>query len=188
MVDGDGNLCPEGQRGELVVRGATVMTGYAGRPDATADAFRGGWFHSGDEGFWRSDVDGQRYFFITGRIKELIIRGGVNLSPFQVDEVLSAHPAAQFGLAVPFENRYYGEEIAAYVVPAAPVSEQEILDFCAERLDVTHRPKVVIFGEDVPFTATGKAKRLELKNELRERLAPYRDVQSRRRSASRTDS
>jgi long-chain acyl-CoA synthetase len=184
--DAQGRPCPEGQRGEIVIRGATVMSGYAGRADATADALRDGWFHSGDEGFWRAAPGGTPYFFVTGRLKELIIRGGVNISPFQVDEVLRAHPAVQFGLAVPFENRYYGEEIAAYVVPSAPVTDQEILDFCAERLDFAYQPKVVLFGEDVPFTATGKAKRLSLRGQLQDRLADYRDVQFRRRRSDAT--
>lgn len=178
--DAEGQQCPEGTRGEIVIRGATVMRGYAGRPEATAQTLRDGWFHSGDEGFCRTGSDGAPYFFVTGRLKELIIRGGVNISPFQVDEVINAHPAVQFGLAVPFENRFYGEEIAAYVVRAAPVTEQEILDFCAERLDFAYRPKVVIFGEDVPFTATGKAKRLSLKQQLADQLNGYRDVQFRR--------
>jgi long-chain acyl-CoA synthetase len=182
--DADGRPCGAGQRGEIVIRGATVMAGYAGRPDATATALRDGWFHSGDEGFWLADDAETPYFFVTGRIKELIIRGGVNISPFQVDEVLRAHPAVQFGLAVPFENRYYGEEIAAYVVPATAVTEQEILDFCAERLDFAYQPKVVLFGDDVPFTATGKAKRLTLREQLQEQLADYRDVQFRRRPTS----
>jgi long-chain acyl-CoA synthetase len=179
--DASGRLCAEGERGELVVRGATVMAGYSGRSDATAEAMRGAWFHSGDEGFWLASGDGTPYFFITGRIKELIIRGGVNISPFQVDEVLRAHPAVRFGLAVPFENRFYGEEIAAYVVTDTPVTEQEILDFCAERLDFAYQPKVVLFGNDVPFTATGKAKRLSLKRQLEEKLAEFREVQFRRR-------
>jgi long-chain acyl-CoA synthetase len=177
----DGRLCAEGERGEIVIRGGTVMTGYAGRPDATAQALRDGWFHSGDEGFWQAAPDGTPYFFITGRLKELIIRGGENLSPFTVDEVLRAHPAVRFGLAVPFENRFYGEEIAAYVVADGEVTEQEILDFCADRLDFAYQPKVVLFGDDVPYTATGKAKRLSLRDRLGDRLAEYRDVQFRRR-------
>lgn len=179
--DRDGRPCQPGERGEIVIRGATVMAGYAGRPDATAEALRGGWFHSGDEGFWRPDEEGRPFLFVTGRLKELIIRGGVNISPFEIDQVLCQHPAVRFGLALPFEHRYYGEEIAAYVVSSEPVSEQEILDFCAERLDHAYQPKVVIFGEDVPFTATGKAKRLALRNSLSERLAEFRDVQFRRR-------
>ena len=178
--DADGRECPAGARGEIVIRGATVMGGYAERPEATERAFDGGWFHSGDEGFWQTGDDGTLFFFVSGRIKELIIRGGVNISPLEVDEVLNAHPAVRFGLAVPFENRYYGEEIAAYVVRSAPVTEQELLDFCAERLDFAFRPKVVLFGDDVPFTVTGKAKRLSLKEQLAVQLSRYRDVQFRR--------
>lgn len=179
--DPDGRECPAGQRGEIVIRGGTVMSGYAGRPDATELALRDGWFHTGDEGFWQPDDGGLAYYFVTGRLKELIIRGGVNISPFQVDEVLNAHPAVRFALAVPFENRYYGEEIAAYVVRASEVTEEEILAFCADRLDFAYRPKVVLFGDDVPYTATGKAKRLTLKDQLSEALREYRNVQFRRR-------
>ena len=187
IQDSSGQECLAGERGEIVIRGATVMGGYAGRPEATDSAFEGGWFHSGDEGFWQGADDGTPYFFISGRIKELIIRGGINISPFQVDEVLNSHPAVQFGLAVPFENRYYGEEIAAYVVQASPVTEQEILEYCVERLDYAYCPKVVLFGDDVPFTVTGKAKRLSLKEQLADELSQYRDVQFRRRSAAAPD-
>ncbi|NYF60034.1 class I adenylate-forming enzyme family protein [Micromonospora purpureochromogenes] len=167
-------------RGELAVCGAIIMREYAGRPEATAEAFRGGWFHTGDEGFWRPGPDGRPVFFITGRMKELIIRGGHNISPFEIDEVLRTHPRVAFALAVPFEHRVYGDEIAAYVVTDGPLTEQEVLDHCAARLDFAHQPKVVIFGDDVPYTATGKAKRLELKNRLATELAAYRDAGFRR--------
>jgi long-chain acyl-CoA synthetase len=175
-----GGPVPAEVRGELAVRGAIVMHGYAGRPDATADAFRGGWFHTGDEGFWRPGPDGRPAYFITGRIKELIIRGGHNISPFEIDEVLRSHPQVMFALAVPFEHRVYGDEIAAYVVADGNVSAQDILDHCAARLDFAHQPKVVIFGDDVPYTATGKAKRIELKNRLANELAQYRETSFRR--------
>ncbi|MDP9397799.1 MAG: acyl--CoA ligase [Actinomycetota bacterium] len=179
----DDTPLPEGQRGELAIRGATVMRGYAGHPKATEEAFRGGWFHSGDEGFWTPGPDGEPFYFITGRIKEMIIRGGVNLSPFEIDEVLRAHPAVRYALAVPFDNRFYGEEVAAYVVAAEPVSEEELLAYCAQRLDFARQPKVVVFGDDVPYTVTGKAKRLELKRRLAEDLAAHRDTQFRRPGA-----
>ncbi|MEV1143018.1 class I adenylate-forming enzyme family protein [Micromonospora sp. NPDC049799] len=175
-----GRPVPAEVRGELAVRGAIVMQGYAGRPDATADAFRDGWFHTGDEGFWRPGPGGRPTFFITGRLKELIIRGGHNISPFEIDEVLRAHPRITFALAVPFEHRVYGDEIAAYVVADGPLSEQEVLDHCAGRLDFAHQPKVVIFGDDVPYTATGKAKRIELKNRLAPELLAYREATFRR--------
>lgn len=180
----DGKPVAAGERGEIVIRGAIVMQGYAGLADATADAFRGDWFHSGDEGFWIDAPGRGRFFFITGRIKELIIRGGSNISPLEVDAVLRSHPAVEFALAVPFENRFYGEEVAAYIVPRFPVADEEILAHCARYLDFARQPKVVIQGDDVPFTATGKAKRLELKRRLSPILANYRDTQFRRSSAT----
>lgn len=176
----DGSALDSGQRGELTARGAVVMRGYASHPTATEEAFSGGWFHSGDEGFWEKGPDGRPFYFITGRIKELIIRGGVNISPFEVDEVLRSHPAVRYALAVPFENRFYGEEIAAYVVPAVDVSEEELLAHCARQLDFSRQPKVVVFGDDVPYTVTGKAKRLELKSRLAGQLGVYRDRQFRK--------
>jgi long-chain acyl-CoA synthetase len=184
VVDPDGNPLPAGERGELVVRGAMVMRGYAGLPEATADALRQGWFHTGDEGFWQPGPDGAATYFITGRIKELIIRGGHNISPFEIDEVLRQHPRVRFGLAVPFEHRLYGEEVAAYVVPEGELSEPELLDWCAQRLDFAHQPKVVVFGQEVPFTATGKAKRLELRRRLAPALAPHREAEFRRSRAA----
>ena len=180
VIDDAGRPVGAGVRGELAVRGAVVMQEYAGLPEATQEAFRGGWFHSGDEGFWQEGPEGRPFFFITGRMKELLIRGGVNLSPFEIDAVLVSHPAVRYALAIPFENRYYGEEVAAYVVPKAEVTEEEILAHCARYLDYARRPKVVVFGDDVPYTATGKAKRLELKKRLADRLSDYRDVQFRR--------
>ena len=184
VFDARGNRLESGLKGELVARGSVVMQGYASDRSATEHAFRHGWFHSGDEGFWAEGPDGAPYFFITGRIKELIIRGGSNVSPFEIDAVLRSHPSVQFGLAVPFANRFYGEEIAAYVVRAGEVTEQELLAHCSRFLDFARCPKVIIFGNDIPYTATGKPKRLELKQRLAEALSPYRDVQFRRSRTS----
>lgn len=180
VLDEDGRPVGPGVRGELAARGAVVMDSYAGRAEETAHAFRGGWFHTGDEGFWKPGEDGRPYYFITGRIKELIIRGGANISPFEVDAVLHSHPGVRFGLAIPFENRFYGEEIAAYVVCDGTVTAEEILAHSARYLDHARCPKVVVFGNDVPYTATGKAKRLELKARLAPLLAQYRESQFRR--------
>jgi long-chain acyl-CoA synthetase len=177
--DTDGNHVPEGVRGQVVMRGAVVMQGYAGLRDETAESMRDGWFHSGDEGFWIESY-GDRYFFITGRLKELIIRGGSNISPLEIDSVLCSHPAVDFGLAVPFENRYYGEEVAAYVVTSAPVSDEELIAYCAERLDFARQPKIIIRGDEIPYTATGKAKRIELTNRLAPELLAFRSHQFRR--------
>jgi len=183
--DRNGEALPPGERGEICIRGATVMQGYLGRDDANADAFRfEGWFRSGDEGFWMPGPDGRPFFFITGRIKELIIRGGVNLSPLEIDAVLAQHPAVRFGMAVPFENRYYGEEVAAYVVPREGYEPgdslaEDIRRFAAGRLPFPMQPKVVLFGTEVPYTTTGKPKRLAIRDRLAEQLARYREVQFR---------
>jgi long-chain acyl-CoA synthetase len=180
VLDHSGAPAEAGVRGELTVRGSMVMAGYAGQEEATADSFRGGWFHTGDEGFWEPGPGDRAFFFITGRIKELIIRGGANISPFEIDAVLHSHPAVRFGLAIPFDNRFYGEEIAAYVVCDRDVAAEEILAHSARYLDHARCPKVVVFGDDVPYTATGKAKRLEVKTRLAPLLAEYRDTQFRR--------
>ncbi len=179
VLDAHGAPLPAGARGELAVRGAVLMTEYAGLPEATAEALRDGWFHTGDEGFWLPGPDGAPWFSVTGRLKELIVRGGSNFSPLEVDEVLHAHPAVRHGLAVPFDNRWYGEEVAAYVVLCAPVTADELLAHCARHLDHARRPKVVVFGKEVPFTATGKPKRLELRRLLADELAVHRDTQFR---------
>jgi long-chain acyl-CoA synthetase len=184
VLDADGGEVAEGVRGELAVRGAVVMSGYAGRADETRKSLRDGWFHSGDEGFWIASRD-QRYFFITSRIKELIVRGGANISPIEIDTVLCAHPAVDYALALPFENRYYGEEVAAYVVTNATVSDDELIAYCLERLDFARSPKVIVRGNDVPYTTTGKPKRIELASRLAAGLAVYRDHQFRKPSSTK---
>jgi long-chain acyl-CoA synthetase len=187
VLGSDGDEVAEGVRGELVIRGAIVMNGYAHLEEETRTSLRNGWFHSGDEGFWIASGD-ERYFFITSRIKELIVRGGTNISPIEIDTVLCSHPAVDYGLALPFENRYYGEEVAAYVVTNAPVSDDELVSYCVERLNFARAPKVIVRGNDVPYTTTGKPKRIELAARLAPDLAIYRDHQFRKSpSAEPTD-
>lgn len=171
-----------GERGEIAIRGECVCMGYDNRPDANASSFKNGWFLTGDEGFFLEDDQQRPLFFITGRIKEIIIRGGVNYAPLEIDEVLNAHPAVQSALAIPFANRYYGEEIAAYVVlhEGESTSEEEILAHCHARLEFSKSPKVIVFGEDIPYTTTGKPQRIQLAAALKETLARYRDTQFRK--------
>ncbi|CUQ65908.1 class I adenylate-forming enzyme family protein [Candidatus Nitrospira inopinata] len=182
ILDGKGELLPPGARGEICIRGWTVCAGYFKRDDANETAFQWGWFRSGDEGFYERDEQGRPFFFISGRLKELIIRGGVNISPLEIDGVLRSHPAVQFAMAVPFEHRYYGEEIAAYVVlraGAGSVTEADVRAHCRSRLPFARCPKVILFGHEVPYTSTGKPKRLELKTCLAPILAAYRNHQFR---------
>ena len=180
ILDDRGKLLPEMTRGEICIRGATVCAGYFKRDDANEAAFKWGWFRSGDEGFYVRDKQGRPFFFIPGRLKELIIRGGVNISPLEIDDALKSHPLVQFAMAVPFEHRYCGEEIAAYVVSrdgAFPPTEADLLEHCRRLLPFSKSPKVILFGREVPYTSTGKPKRLELKTRLTATLAAYRDRQ-----------
>lgn len=163
--DDKGHELPEGQKGEIVIRGHNVMKYYFANPDANEKTFAYGWFRSGDEGFYRKDSKGRNFFFITGRIKELIIRGGANISPFEIDEVLMNMPGVKAGLAVGFENDWYGEEIGAYVQmkDGAKLTEQDVLQYCRKFFSFQKCPKVVIFGNDIPVTSTGKYQRNKLK-------------------------
>ena len=182
ILNDRGQPLPELTRGEICIRGRTVCTGYFKRDDANEAAFKWGWFRSGDEGFYARDKQGRPFFFISGRLKELIIRGGVNISPLEIDDTLKSHPLVRFAMAVPFDHRYYGEEIAAYVVPRegnSPPSERELLEHCRRSLPFSKCPKVILFGNDVPYTSTGKPKRLELKTRLASTLSSYRDHQFR---------
>lgn len=159
--DADGNPLEAGERGEIVIRGTNVMLGYYNNFEANSKAFKNGWFRSGDEGFFMEDNEGRPYFFITGRLKEIIIRGAVNLAPLEIDEVINRAPGVKAGIAVGFENDWYGEEVGAYIQPepGAEVSEQSILDFCRKQLPFSKSPKVVVFGDDIPVTSTGKYQR-----------------------------
>jgi acyl-CoA synthetase (AMP-forming)/AMP-acid ligase II len=156
----------EDQRGEIVIRGHNIMRCYFGDPGANEHAFTHGWFRSGDEGFFRYDEQGRKFFFITGRIKELIIRGGVNISPFEIDEVLMNIPGVQAGIAVGFENDWYGEEVGAYVAvkKGAALAEESILAFCRKTLPFAKSPKVVVLGDEIPVTSTGKYQRSKCKD------------------------
>lgn len=175
IFDEAGQPVDEGGRGEICVRGHNVMREYFKRPDANAETFKFGWFRTGDEGFFKRDRLGRTYFFITGRLKELINRGGVKFSPFEIEEVMLEIPGVRVALAVAFTNDYYGEEVGAYVVlnEGAALTEADILHHCRSRLTFEKSPKVVVFGTDVPVTTTGKYQRLK----LQDLFADYRTTQ-----------
>ena len=177
-ADGSGAQLGEGERGEICIRGHNVMQGYFKRPDANAETFRFGWFRSGDEGFYLRGEDGRHFFFITGRIKELINRGGVKFSPLDIEEVLLGIDGVKVGLAVGFANVYYGEEIGAYIVleAGARLDEGTIIARCREQMPFEKSPKVVVFGNEIPVTSTGKYQRLK----LQDRFAAWENTQFRR--------
>ncbi|HEY3319844.1 MAG TPA: AMP-binding protein [Planctomycetota bacterium] len=163
--DDGGRALPEGEKGEIVIRGHNVMLGYHDNVSANQNAFTHGWFRSGDEGFFKTDARGQSYFFISGRYKELIIRGGVKISPLELDEVLCGIPGVKAAMAVGFENVTYGEEVGAYVVPqpGSGLTAEAVLSACRARMPSWMCPKAVVFGEKFPVTSTGKYQRNQLK-------------------------
>ena len=169
-ADGSGQQLGAGERGEICLRGHNVMSGYFKRPDANTETFKFGWFRSGDEGFYEVDAQGRAFFFITGRIKELINRGGVKFSPFSIEETLLEIKGVKVALAIGFDNKYHGEEVGAYIVlqPGAQLTADEIIAYCLTRMPFDKSPKVVIFGENIPVTTTGKYQRLRLKELFRE--------------------
>lgn len=174
--DATGRDVADGERGEIVIRGRNVMRGYDKNERANAEAFAFGWFRSGDEGFRIADQLGRYFYFITGRLKELIIRGGVNLAPLEIDEVINRAPGVKAGICVGFENNMYGEEVGALVIRTdESVSQEQILNFCAEHLPASKRPKVVIFTEALPVTSTGKYQR----NSVKHLFAQWKDAQWR---------
>ncbi|MGM0547501.1 MAG: class I adenylate-forming enzyme family protein [Bacteroidota bacterium] len=176
--DEDGNELEEEERGEIVIRGVNVMLKYYNNRDANEKTFKNGWFRSGDEGFYVKDGEGRSYFFITGRLKELIIRGGVNLAPLEIDEVINKAPGVKAGIAVGFENDWYGEEVGAYVQLKEGEEENEdaILEFCREHLPFSKSPKVVVFGDQIPVTSTGKYQRRKVTHHFEQ----WKEVQFRK--------
>ena len=171
--DMSGNSLPELSRGEIVIRGSNVMKEYLHNEKANEETFKYGWFRSGDEGFWMKGPNDQPYFFITGRLKELIIRGGVNLAPLEIDEVLSRAPGVRAGICVGFEHDVYGEEVGALVIPEHEnVNPEDILSFCREHLPLSKSPKCIIFTEELPITSTGKYQR----NKVRHLFSEYKSM------------
>lgn len=169
ILDESGNALGAMERGEIVIRGANVMKEYYHNPEANKKTFAHGWFQSGDEGFFQRDAQGRAFFFITGRLKELIIRGGVNIAPLEIDEVLSHAPGVKAAICVGFENDFYGEEVGALVIPISPtVLKEEILGFCAQQLPFNKAPKVIVFTDTLPVTSTGKYQRNKVKHLFRE--------------------
>jgi acyl-CoA synthetase (AMP-forming)/AMP-acid ligase II len=157
IMDAAGTLLQAGARGEVVIRGANVVKGYENNPDANASSFTNGWFRTGDQGY----LDAEGYLVLTGRLKEMINRGGEKISPREVDEVLLAHPAVAEAVAFGVPHQAWGEEVAACVVlaPEAQANEAELLAYCREKLADFKRPKQIHITTAIPRTATGKIQR-----------------------------
>jgi acyl-CoA synthetase (AMP-forming)/AMP-acid ligase II len=155
IMDAAGNHLAGGQRGEVVIQGPNVVREYENNPEANAKSFTNGWFRTGDQGY----LDEDSYLVLTGRIKELINRGGEKIAPREIDEVLLAHPAVAEAVAFGVPHPTWGEEVAAAVVLRTPEKETEILKHCRERLADFKCPKKLYIVEKIPRTATGKIQR-----------------------------
>ncbi|EFI50876.1 AMP-dependent synthetase and ligase [Afipia sp. 1NLS2] len=161
IVDGQGKELPAGATGEIEIRGPTVMKGYYKDPDATAATIRGGWVRSGD----LAKVDDDGYIFIVGRKKETIIRGGENISPLEVEQIIARHPAVREAAAVGIPDRIYGEVVAACVVKRDDVTESELIRHCSEYLASFKVPARIAFVDELPRNPIGKF--------IRRALLPY---------------
>ena len=160
LVDDDGNDVGDGEVGEIVVRGHNVMKGYWRREDATREAIRDGWFHTGD----MAKIDDDGYFFIVDRKKDLIIRGGYNVYPREVEEVLYEHPAVQEAAVVGVGDGKLGEEVAAAVVlkKGEHVTESDLRAFVKERVASYKYPRTIWFADELPKGPTGKILKREI--------------------------
>ena len=164
IMDAEGNFLPVDARGEIMVRGEAVMDGYDNNPEANEQAFVDGWFRTGDEGYM--DEDG--YLYISGRLKEIIIRGGENISPREVDEALITHPDIIQAVTFALPDERLGEDVAAAVVlrEGATATALDIREYVAERLAPHKVPREVMIVDEIPKTPTGKLKRIGLAETL----------------------
>ncbi len=163
IVDAEDNELPAGEMGEIATRSDLVMKGYWRDPEATAETLRNGWLHTGDVGC----MDEKGYLFLMDRSKDLIISGGENIYPREIEEVLVRHPAVREVAVVGAPDPKWGEAVTAVVatVPGGEVSEEELIDFCRERIASYKKPKRVEFVDELPKNNYGKI----LKRELRDR-------------------
>jgi long-chain acyl-CoA synthetase len=160
VVDDDDNEVSDGELGEIVLRGENILKGYFKNPEATKQAFRRGWFHTGDVGY--RDRDG--FFYIVDRKTDMIIRGGENIYPREIDEVLYQHPAVAAAATIGVPDQLYGEEVAAFIVlkDGMEPGEGELIDHCKAELADYKCPKTIRFIKDIPKGPTGKLLKREL--------------------------
>jgi long-chain acyl-CoA synthetase len=162
-VDDNDEPVPVGTPGEVVIRGNNVMKGYYKRPEATAEALRGGWFHTGDIGAF----DSEGYLSIVDRKKDMIIRSGLNVYPREIEEVLLTHSAVSLAAVVGVPDSRVGEEIKAFIVlkHGITVSADEVVTWCQEQLGAYKYPRLIEFRTELPLSATGKVLKRELRAE-----------------------
>jgi acyl-CoA synthetase (AMP-forming)/AMP-acid ligase II len=168
IMDEDGRLLPAGALGEIVIRGRNVTAGYEANPDANANAFTNGWFRTGDQGI----LDDAGYLRLTGRLKELINRGGEKISPLEIDTIIMDHPSVAQVVTFGVPHANLGEEIAAAVVlrEGTVCDERELRAFVGSRVADFKVPRKILFLEEIPKGATGKLQRIGLHEKLADKL------------------
>lgn len=164
VMDDEGNLRATGETAEIVIQGPNVTSGYENNPKANAENFTNGWFRTGDQGY----LDPEGYLYVTGRLKEIINRGGEKISPREVDEILMDHPAVQQAVTFAMPHDKLGEEVAAAIVPreGMTVTDREIREFASQRLADFKVPRKVLIVSEIPKGPTGKLQRIGLAKQL----------------------
>ncbi|MEP6501970.1 MAG: AMP-binding protein, partial [Betaproteobacteria bacterium] len=168
VIDVDGNAVPVGEKGELCTKGYSVMTGYWGDEERTRQAVVDGWMHTGD----LATIDAEGYCNIVGRVKDMLIRGGENVYPREVEEFLFRHPKVQSVQVFGVPDAKYGEEVCAWVVlkPGEACTEDDIRAFCREQIAHYKVPRYVRFVDELPMTVTGKAQKFVMRDRMIEEL------------------
>ncbi|MFX0106312.1 MAG: class I adenylate-forming enzyme family protein [Candidatus Hodarchaeota archaeon] len=163
IVDDNGNDVPPNTKGEIVIKGDNIMKEYFKNPEANAETLKDGWLYTGDIGL----MDDDGFFYITDRKKDMIIRGGENIYPREIEEVLYSHPAVSLGTVIGVKDKIYGELPKAFLVlkEGQSVSEQEIIEYCRKNLADFKVPKYVEFRDSLPQTPTGKIMKQPLREE-----------------------
>jgi len=174
VVDLDGNVVPVGEKGELCTRGYSVMQGYWGDAERTRQAVVDGWMHTGD----LATIDADGYCNIVGRVKDMLIRGGENVYPREIEEFLFRHPKVQSVQVFGVPDVKYGEEVCAWIVlkPGEACVEDEIRDFCRDQIAHYKVPRYVRFVPELPMTVTGKAQKFVMRDRMIEELGLARQA------------
>jgi acyl-CoA synthetase (AMP-forming)/AMP-acid ligase II len=164
ILDNAGNELPRGTRGEVSIKGPSVVDGYENNPAANEAAFTNGWFRTGDEGM----LDDDGYLFLTGRLKEQINRGGEKISPLEIDDVVLRHPEVAEAVAFAIPHDKLGEDVglAAVRVAGSELTEKELRDYLSVQLAPFKLPRTIVFVDEIPKGATGKIQRIGLAGRL----------------------
>jgi fatty-acyl-CoA synthase len=169
LIDRDGRVVPRGTAGEILTRGYSIMLGYWGDPQLTSEVVdQAGWMHTGDMGV----IDEEGFCNIVGRIKDMVIRGGENIYPREIEEFLYSHPAVESVQVFGVPDPKYGEVLCAWIKKraGATADEETIKSYCKERIAHYKVPRYVMFVEDFPMTVTGKAQKYLMRKQVMEKL------------------